>query len=82
MRANSFNKPNSKLLNSLGKEIRRRRKQKKLTIEAFAESCGLHGKYIQTIEAGKRNISISVFLKISSALGIDPHKLLKKIISV
>lgn len=80
MRASSLSKPNMKFLTSLAKEVRRLRKLKKLTIEDFAELCDLHSKYIQTIERGKRNISISVFLKISYALGISPSKLLKKIL--
>lgn len=82
MRAYSFNRPNTQFLNSLGKEIAKLRKLKRLTIEEFAEACGLHSKYIQTIEKGKRNISISVFLKIAHALKISPPKLLKRILAV
>ena len=76
MKAHSFSKPDKKLLTRLGVEIRRLRKKKKLTIEEFADRCGLHSKYIQTIEAGRRNISISVFIKLSKALDISAIKLL------
>ncbi|MFH1386055.1 MAG: helix-turn-helix transcriptional regulator [bacterium] len=81
MKAQSFPKPNKKLLISLGKEISGRRKAKRLTVEEFAELCDLHSKYIQTIEAGKRNISITVFLRLSNALRISPLKLLKSVLS-
>ena len=56
------------------------RRRKGITIEEFAEQCGLHPKYIQTIEKGRRNISVSVFVKISRALGVSPPKLLNKIL--
>jgi len=80
MKAHSFPKSDKKLLASLGKEVGRLRRKKKLTIEEFAEKCGLHPKYIQTIEAGKRNVSISVFVKLSFSLNISPPKLLQKIL--
>ncbi|PIS31813.1 XRE family transcriptional regulator [Candidatus Saganbacteria bacterium CG08_land_8_20_14_0_20_45_16] len=78
MKALSFPSPNKKLLSSLGNEIKALRKKDKLTIEAFADKCGLHPKYIQTIEHGKRNVSISVFLKLAESLGVTPPNLLKK----
>lgn len=81
MKTHSFSKPNKGFLRVLGREIARLRKQKKLTIEEFAEMSDLHSKYIQTIERGSRNISVSVFLKIASALKVSPPRLLAKILA-
>lgn len=78
VKATSFYKPDHKLLQSLANEIKRLRKAKGLTIEEFADICDLHSKYIQTIERGKRNISISVFIQIADALEILPQNLLSK----
>lgn len=82
MKAHSFPSPNKNFLSSLGNEIKILRKKRNLTIEAFADKCGLHPKYIQTIEQGKRNISISVYLKLAKSLGVTPTNLLKKVLSV
>ena len=81
MRATSFYKPDPKLLGTMAKEFKRLRKAKGLTIEQFAEICDLHSKYIQTIERGTRNISLSVFVQISEALKMAPNVLLKRILS-
>jgi transcriptional regulator with XRE-family HTH domain len=82
MKAYSFPSTNKKFLSSLGNEIKALRKRGKLTIEVFADRCGLHPKYIQTIEQGKRNISISVFLKLAEALEITPPNLPKKVLAL
>ena len=81
MKAHSFSKANTKLLGSLGKEVRRLRKLKKFTIEQLAEKAELHYKYVQTIEQGQRNVSLSVFVRLSEALGLSPAKLLNNISS-
>lgn len=80
MRATSFYKPDHKLLETMAKELKRLRKTKGLTIEELAEICDLHSKYIQTIERGTRNISLSVFVQISRALQIAPNVLLGRIL--
>ena len=81
MKASSFHKPNPLLLLALGLEIKKRRKKLGFTIEEFSDICMLHSKYIQTIERGTRNISISVFVQISKGLGLSPEKLLARVVS-
>jgi len=79
-KALSAYRPNRKLLLSLANKIKRIRKEKGLTIEEFSEICGLHSKYLQTIERGDRNISISVFVQISKAIGVSASKLLNQVL--
>ena len=76
-KAQSFSKPNHHLLGKIGKEVRKLRIGKKLTMEELADMCDLHYKYIQTIEAGKRNVSISVFVAVARALEVEPAALLR-----
>jgi transcriptional regulator with XRE-family HTH domain len=80
VKASTFYKPNGKYLRSLAVEIKRLRKAKGLTVEGLSDLCGLHSKYLQTIERGQRNISISVFIQIANALGLTPPKLLSRIL--
>jgi len=78
MKAIAFYKPNKKLLKGLANEIKKLRKAKGLTIEQFSGVSGLHNKYLQTIERGVRNFSVSVLVQIAKALDISPSKLLEK----
>jgi transcriptional regulator with XRE-family HTH domain len=78
MKAMTFYKPDKALLKSLAQEIKTLRLKKELTIEELADLCGLHEKYIQTIERNHRNMSISVFVQIAKALEVSPSKLLEK----
>jgi len=78
MKAMSFYKPDKALLKAISQEFKAIRRAKKLTIEELSEICGLHEKYLQTIERNHRNISISVFVQIAKALKVSPSKLLDK----
>lgn len=78
MKAGSFYRADKELLAAIAKEIKRLRKAKKLTIEDLSEICGLHSKYLQTIERNYRNMSISVFVQLAKSLEISPPKLLEK----
>jgi len=78
MKAMSFYKPDTALLKAIAKELKAIRQAKKLTFEELSELCGLHEKYLQTIERDARNISISVFVQIAKALHSSPVKLLDK----
>lgn len=55
--------------------LKRYRKQRGLSQEAFSEKVGLHRTYISAIEREKRNISIDNIQKIADALEIDTYKL-------
>lgn len=60
----------------LGKNVRRLRKQKKLTQEQLAFEAEIDLTYVGGIERGKRNPSLLVMVRIAKALGVHPTKLL------
>lgn len=57
-----------RLFVSLGKAIRRRRKELSLTQREFADLSGLHRTYLSNVEQGTRNLSVLTLMRISSAL--------------
>lgn len=63
------------ILNVFGDNVRKYRKDLKLSQEVFAEKCGLHRTYISAIERHKRSISLNSIQKIANALEIEPYKL-------
>jgi transcriptional regulator with XRE-family HTH domain len=60
----------------LGERIRRLRRAKGLSQEAFAERCELHRTYVGAIERGERNLAIDNLEKIAVALGLSLSELL------
>jgi len=59
-------------LRRFGEEIRKARKNLKLSQEDFAETCGLHRTYVGQIERGEKNISFVNILRVARALNIPP----------
>ena len=59
-----------------GREVRRRRKALGLTLEELAERSDLTPNYVGTVEAGKRDPSLSTVVALASALGVRPSELL------
>jgi transcriptional regulator with XRE-family HTH domain len=59
-----------------GREVRRRRKVLGLTLEQLAERSGLTPNYLGTVEAGKRDPSLSTVFGIAKGLGIPAGDLL------
>ena len=57
------------------KNMRRIRREKKLTQEKLAEAAGLHPNYISSVERGERNISICNIENIAIALGVEMSEL-------
>ena len=61
---------NTKVLENLGKNIKRYRQEQGLTQEKLAEKVGVHQTYIGKLEIGKINASTKLLFKISRALKI------------
>lgn len=59
-----------------GREIRRRRRALKWSIEVLAERADLAAKYIGTIENGHRDPSLSTIDAIANGLGAEPSALI------
>lgn len=55
----------------VGKRIRELRNQKKLSQEAFADLAGIDRTYLNSVENGRRNISIKNIEKIAIAFEIS-----------
>ena len=58
------------LISSVGKNIRAIRKSQTKTISEIADMSGISAKYLQSVEVGKRNISIINLNKIAKALNV------------
>lgn len=59
------------MLTPLGKQIRKHRLDKEMTLSQMSEGLGLSPAYISSIETGKRNINSDLLEKIISFLVLD-----------
>jgi transcriptional regulator with XRE-family HTH domain len=57
--------------------VRRLRKAKGLSQEAFADECGLHRTYVGAIERSERNVSLDNIERMAISLGVAPFELLR-----
>lgn len=60
-------------------ELRNIRTSRGVSQEKLAFDAGLDRTYVQSIESGKRNISIDVFFRLCKALDVNAHDVLRKI---
>lgn len=60
---------------TLGREVRRLRKERGLSQEALADLSELHTNYIGGIERGERNVGIKAMMRIATALQVHPSDL-------
>lgn len=51
--------------------LKKYRKQKKLTQDALANRCGFHRTYISALERGRINPTILTLTRLSKELGVD-----------
>ena len=62
---------NTKILENLGKTLKRIRLEQNMTQEALAEKVNIHPTYVGKLESGKNNVSIKLLFKIVRALNSD-----------
>ena len=60
----------------LARNLRLLRQEKDWSQEVFAEEAGLHRTYVNDVERGARNPTITVVDKLAVALGVTPEGLL------
>jgi transcriptional regulator with XRE-family HTH domain len=65
----------------IGNNIKRHRIDKNLSQEQLANDSDIDRTYLQSIEKGKRNVSINVLIRLSSALNVQLIKLLEESIT-
>lgn len=60
----------------IGQNIKARRTELQLSQEQLAHEANIDRTYLQSIEKGKRNVSIDVLLRLSNALDVQLTTLL------
>lgn len=68
-------KRDRKTLIVLGQEIRRLRKERRLSQNELADRANLSRNFISMLERGERAISVMTILDIADALGVEPAAL-------
>ncbi|MGD1327126.1 helix-turn-helix domain-containing protein [Pandoraea pnomenusa] len=59
---------------AFGEAVRRRRKERGFSQEAFGDACGIDRSYMGGIERGEHNLALVNIIKIIHALGIKPSE--------
>ena len=65
------------LQQALGRNLRRRRAERGLSQEKFAEILGFHRTYAGALERGEKNLSLQALETLAAALDADPRELLE-----
>ncbi len=60
-----------------GRNVRRVRIERAMSIEALANEVGLSYSYVGEIERGRRNPTLSVVERVADALGVSPVDLVR-----
>lgn len=68
----------SEILRTCGRNIRRYRKRKGLTLDKMSRGLGITGAYLGYLERGQRNPSLLTMGKIADVLEVPPDLLLQK----
>lgn len=65
------------VLIAFGEAVRRYRKDKGFSQEAFADECGIDRSYMGGVERGERNLALVNIERIVTALGMQPSEFFK-----
>ena len=65
------------MLIAFGEAVRRYRKDKGFSQEAFADECGIDRSYMGGVERGERNLALVNIERIVTALGMQPSEFFK-----
>lgn len=68
---------NGDLQRTLGLNLRRIRTERGMSQEAFAETVGVHRRYMGGLERGERNVTLRAVERIAEIVGFDPLDLLR-----
>jgi transcriptional regulator with XRE-family HTH domain len=60
----------------VGQNLRKLRKAKGMSQEAFADSLHINRTYIGGVERGERNLTLRSVERVATSLGVDPIELL------
>lgn len=63
----------------IGRAVLRYRRRAGLSQEALAEKADIHPDYVGWMERGECSASVTVLLKITGAIGIQPYKLFSEL---
>ncbi len=64
------------VINSIGANLRRLRQGQSMTQEVLADAADLDVRYVQRIERGQVNPSISVLVQLANSLAVEVEELL------
>src|SRR5438128_8414069 len=64
------------ILKIVGGNIRKMRKQGRLTLEQLAEKAESNPKYLGAVERGEENIGLNKLAQVAAALRVEPYELL------
>jgi transcriptional regulator with XRE-family HTH domain len=62
------------VLTAFGAAVRRRRKERGFSQEAFGDACGIDRSYMGGIERGEHNLALINIMKIIDTLEIQPSE--------
>lgn len=68
-------------IETIGQNIRKYRKEKKLKQEGLAEKCNLSSNYIGLLERGEKTPSLETFIRILNALEVSADLVLVDVLS-
>jgi transcriptional regulator with XRE-family HTH domain len=59
-----------------GNRVRELRQEREMSQETLAFDAGMDRTYVNSVEMGRRNISLVNIVRIAKALGVEPNELL------